>query len=126
LLAVQKVLNDLGSCKYEPPTLPNDISADEITALTFVDPTTSQATIVERDDACTTPEDAVDGFGFTNNGQVIICGQPCQTLRDTLINTASYYAAAMLPAPAVPIIPGLSCTRKAELVQDIASVPMMP
>lgn len=116
-LAVQKVLNDLGSCLYDPITPPNGFELDEITHLTFVHPITGDATIVPFDTSCTAPDANVDGFGYDVDGQVVICGQPCTTLRDALSDTAGVYALQGQAAPAIPIVPSLSCSVKAERFQ---------
>ncbi len=115
-LAVQKVFNELGSCLYDPVS--TEVQA-ELKFLSFVNPLTQEPTIVERNDSCGVPTDAVDGFGFDGDGQVVICGQPCQTLREALNDTAGYFAALQQPAPAIPILPSLSCARKAELFEEL-------
>lgn len=112
-LSVQKVLNDLGSCLYDP--LPQ-IQQDRVTHMFFINPLTQEQTTFDKNDACTSPDAPVDGFGYDSDNQVIICGQPCETLRTTLTDTATYFAALGQPAPAVPVTPALTCIDKQSLL----------
>lgn len=105
-LAVQKVLNDLGSCVYDPPS---GNAATVASHLIFVDPVTLQRSDVARNDACNSEAAAVDGWGVESNGRIRICGAPCASLRTTLTNTAAYFAALGEPAPRVPIIAAVAC-----------------
>ena len=103
-LAVQKVLNDLGSCVYDPPQA--SVSANA-TNLLFVDPVTLARTDIARNDACDSESSTVDGWGVEASGRIRICGAPCAALRSTL---AAYFAALGEPAPRVPIMPAIACT----------------
>jgi hypothetical protein len=108
-LAVQVVLNDLGSCVYDPP---NNVVSANATHLTYVHPVTLARTDIARNDDCNS-EDAstsVDGWGIeTEGGGVRICGAPCAALRDTLTDAATTFAAFNLPAPRIPIVTSLPC-----------------
>lgn len=112
-LSVQKVLNDLGSCLYDP--LPQ-LQQQSVTHMFFIDPLTQEQVTFTRNDACTSPDAPVDGFGFDDGDQVVICGQPCAALRSTLTDTATYFAALGQPAPAVPVTPALTCVDKQSLI----------
>jgi len=108
-LAVQEVLNDLGSCVYDPPS---DVVSQSATLLVYVHPVTLERTDIERNDDCNSEDAAttVDGWGIeTDGGGVRICGAPCAALRDTLTDAATTFAALGQPAPRIPIATVLPC-----------------
>ncbi len=116
-LAVQKVLNDLGSCLYDPMSL-NPQLQERVQHLSFVNPVTQVQTLIPRVAGCDAPDSPVDGFNIDSNQQVVICGQPCDTLRETLTQTAAYFAALGVTAPAVPVMPGMKCSEKEQYLLD--------
>lgn len=108
-LAVQKVLNDLGSCVYDAPA--NDV-AGRATHLAFVDPVTLVRTDIAKNDACDSEaaSSLEDGWGVEpGTGRVRICGAPCQTLRDALTDSAAFFAALGEAAPRIPVVATLPC-----------------
>lgn len=107
-LAVQKVLNDLGSCVYDRP---GGVGQADATHLSYVNPVTLERADIGFNEACDGEAAAtsVDGWGFESDGAVRICGAPCAALRDTLTETAAFYAALGQPAPRVPIVTALPC-----------------
>jgi hypothetical protein len=108
-LAVQKVLNDLGSCVYDAPA--NEV-AERATHLAFVDPVTLARTDIAKDDACDgeAASGSVDGWGVEpGTGRVRICGAPCQALRDSLTESAAFFAALGEAAPRIPVVASLPC-----------------
>lgn len=107
-LAVQKVLNDLGSCLYDPP---NEFTKVAATYLSYVNPTTLERSDIERNPECDSEAAAetVDGWGLDADGAVRICGAPCAELRETLTDVATFYAVLGESAPRVPIVPSVLC-----------------
>ncbi len=108
-LAVQKVLNDLGSCVYDPAS---PLVEQAGTHLSYVNPVTLERTDIERNDDCNSEASAesVDGWGIeTDGGGVRICGAPCASLRDTLTDAATFFAILGQPAPRIPIVTALPC-----------------
>ncbi len=116
--AVQKVLNDLGSCLYEvrspltgSPTLPADAT------LSYVDPLTPiRETIdIPRNAECgedSESRDPIEVSGWSQDSTsnlVRICGQACNDLRDKLDLIAGVNALENRVAPSVPLIVSGGC-----------------
>lgn len=109
LLAVQNVLNDLGSCVYDAPLV---LIQNSATHLSYVDPIKLVRTDIARNDDCTGELTAqtVDGWSIEpDTKRVRICGQPCEDLRQTLSDTAAYFLLLQEPAPSVPVIASVDC-----------------
>ena len=109
-LAVQKVLNDLGSCVYDPAS---PLVEQAGTHLSYVNPINLERTDIARNDECNgeAASESVDGWGIdAEGGGVRICGAPCAALRDTLTDTATFFAVLGEPAPRIPIVTALPCS----------------
>ncbi|MEM6788009.1 MAG: hypothetical protein AAF715_10870 [Myxococcota bacterium] len=129
-LAVQQVLNDLGSCVYDLEAAENgatdfvgifdDIDAGEVTTeLSYLDPVTLDRTDIDRNAMCTAATvDTVDGWN--REGSVVrICGAPCAALRQTLDDTAAFFAVQAQPGPEVPIRLTVPCDVVAEIEDKV-------
>jgi len=117
-LAVQKVLNDLGSCLYDPPA--SDSVKTNATHLSYVNPITLERADIARNDACDSEAAALteSGWGVDASGGIRICGAPCDELRDTLTDVATVFAALGEPAPQVPVVTSIPCEDPSRFVID--------
>jgi hypothetical protein len=111
LLAVQRVLSDLGSCYYDPPPT----SVRNLTEyLSYMHPVTFARTDIRKNPACNSEAAAATETGWGFEGDAIrICGSDCAALRETLTDVAKTFLLLNEPAPEVPIVPTLPCDNEA-------------
>jgi hypothetical protein len=114
--AVQKVLNDLGSCLYQvrdPLTaepLPDTATISYINPLLPIRETID----IPHNEACNEAAQNVElpeysGWNQEDDGLVRICGQACNDLRDLLDAIAGVNAVENRVAPSVPLIVTGAC-----------------
>jgi hypothetical protein len=109
-LAVQKVINDLGSCVYDLPADPTLLGESDL-FVSYVDPISFERRDVPRNAACASDDSAAGWEVDSATNLVRICGQPCADLRETLNDAASFHAVQLQPAPKVPVYFTLPCAR---------------
>jgi hypothetical protein len=111
-LAVQKIVNDLGSCVYDQPIANMaPVPVPDNATLTYMspDPNALVRADVAHNTQCT-ESTANTGSGWNNDGnRVRICGSDCQDLRKALTDLATGYAFLGQPAPAIPMSVSLPC-----------------
>lgn len=124
-IAVQKVLSDLGSCVYDLQSEDNgptnfveifNYIDDGIEAqLSYLDPVDFGRVDIPRDPDCNASSTDT-ASGWHRDGPLVrICGQPCDALRDTLNDTAAFYATQGQPAPEIPIRITVPCSVVADI-----------
>lgn len=112
LKAFGDVVNDLGSCLYEPP--PASVFTDQLlpdpAKLSYLDPITGARIDITRDTACLDGASSANGYHQDGAGSPIrVCGAACDALRQTLSDTAILYGASMQKAPNIPIQVSVRC-----------------
>ena len=106
--ALQEIVNELGSCLYEPPSIFTGTSPNDA-AISYLNPITLERTTASFNAACEENASGVDGWNATANGAIRICGTPCDQLRETLTDVALYSAAQQITAPDVPVVASAGC-----------------
>ena len=120
--AVQKVLNDLGSCMYEvrnpltgSPALPDSATISYVNPLLPIRETID----IPHNPDCNDAEFGIEGSDVSGWAQdqddlVRICGQACDDLRDTLDVIAGINALENRVPPSIPLVASGACPEDGE------------
>jgi len=110
-VAVNEIINDLGSCLYDAP-LDTVLSNQELPSdaqLSYLDPLTLTRVDIQPNAQCADGVN-VDGFHQPAAGEPVrICGQPCADLRQVLTDAALFYAIQGMQAPRIPVQVSTPC-----------------
>lgn len=106
-IAVQSIVNDLGSCVYDQPGTTGLLDTGAI--LSYLNPIDlSRVDIPNNEDCSETSGSEISGWNNVND-KVRICGTACDDLRDVLTDVAFVAAAFEAPAPKIPILVSGAC-----------------
>jgi hypothetical protein len=112
-VAVQRILNDLGSCLYEVRSpLTGDVRLPDDAQISYLNPLLPARTRVgiARNPACSeATQDQENGWSQGGDDLVRICGQACLDLRETLDSVSVTHAVQSKVAPPVPLVVTAAC-----------------